>query len=161
MGWNIEGSKKGGRLKLWIILLVTAILICLPTSHVRTRLETVGKSDLLHHLDCSLTLEGGRYIPWHLTDLPDKVRVVVKISSTDDVNVYIKTKSGVVCDKTMKVHDYTLYADGPSMEVKVTNPPGIFLNPPAVMSGGIEIYHDYQVQVEVVYKVEWMPWWMP
>ena len=137
------------------------VILFFPTPHPRTKYETVNKSDLVKYLDCSGTLEGGYYWSWHLTDLPDNLRIEVKILSTDAVNVYIKTVSEVINDKTQNEHEYTLYANGPSMEVKVTNPAGIFSNPPAVMSGYIKVYHDYTTEELVVYKTEWLPWWFP
>jgi len=149
--------------RLWVIPVIIAVLIILflPTPHQRTRYENITKTDLVKFLDCSGTLEGGHSWTWALTDLPSALRVEVNISSTDAVRVYIKTVSGVINDKTQNKHVYTINADGPSMEVKVENPWGLFYNPTAVISGYIKIYHDYTTQVEVVYKTEWLPWWLP
>ena len=109
-------------------------------------------------LNCSGRLDDGYYWHWDLTDLPSYVRIVVNIGNTEEVRVYIKSVEGEVCNKEGKVHDYTLYAKGPSVSVEVINPTIFGLGPSAVVSGKIEVYHDYQAQVEYT---EWVPWWMP
>jgi len=154
-----EASKQQPRRKLWPLLFVLLLIIVVavfPTPHTRIRME--HKSVLLRRLDCSGTLKDGYYWYWDLTDLPPYVRIVVDVGSTEEVRVYIKSVEGVVCDREGKVHDYTLYAKGPSLHVEVINPTTFGLGSSAVVSGGIEVYHDYEARTEYT---EWTLWWMP
>jgi hypothetical protein len=147
---------------LWIYVAITLIILLIvvvavfPTPH--TRIRTEQRSTLEDWLNCSGTLKDGYYWHWDLTDLPSNVRIVVNIGSTEEVSVYIKSVEGVVSNQQKKVHDYTLYAKGPSLYVKVENPTIFGLGPSAVVSGEIKVYHDYEAQVRYT---EWVPWWMP
>lgn len=68
----------------------------------------------------------------------------------------IKSVEGTVSNEQKKVHDYTVYANGPSLYVEVKNPTLLGLGPSAVVSGDIKLYHDYETSY-----IEWLPWWTP
>jgi len=131
---------------------------CSHFNPISSRMRTEQRSDLERSLDCSGTLQDGYYWHWDLTDLPSNVRIVVNVGSTEEVSVYLKSVEGVVSNQQKKVYDYTLYAKGPSLYVKVENPTIFGLGPSAVVSGDIKVYYDYEAQVPYT---EWVPWWMP
>lgn len=174
IGMSIRGRPKKRKLIGYLIpIIVVAILLILliPTPHSRTKqesyteFETVTKTDLIKTLPCSGTLKDGDRWEWGLTDLPTTLKVIVKLSSTEEVNVVIESVSGVDLSKSGKSHDYSFYSKGPSLKATVTNPTLLGLGPSAVISGNIEIYHEYQAQVPVtkyrtVPYTEWLPWWM-
>jgi len=155
-----------------IVVIVAALLF--PTPHYRIRqepyveYETVTKSDLVGLLDCSGTLKDGWLWHWDETNLPADLRILVEISSTEEVQVYMKSVAGEVTRRSGKEHGYTVYASGPSLYVEVKNPSflGLGLGTSAVISGEISIYHDYTEQVPItkyhtITYTEWLPWWIP
>jgi hypothetical protein len=91
----------------------------------------------------------------------------VDVSSTDDVWVTIKDRTGKIYEYYSKYHYYYVYCVGPVLDVEVYNPSGIFYNPEAVVSGEIRIYYEYTYQSwEIVdyatkTKTEMKPWWLP
>jgi peptide/nickel transport system permease protein len=137
-----------------IILVVT--LIIFPTPHNRIRNES--RSDLEKWLGCYGTLNDNNYWRWNLTNLDANLRIVVNISSIEEVYVYIKSVEGEVSNNLGEVHDYTVNASGPSLYVNIDNPVILGSGSPAIISGDITIYHDYETQVSYT---EWLQWWMP
>lgn len=135
------------------IIILVAILF--PTPRVRTEYEF--KRDLEGVLDCSWTLADGNYRYWDLTDMPKDLVFEVSITSTEEVTVEIRTASGTLSKKTDKFHNYKVYADGPSLRVSVTNPSVFGLGASAVVSGDMDIYHEYEDEIRYT---EWLPWWM-
>ena len=122
------------------------------------RIKTEFNSDLLMTLYSSTSLQEGYYRYWELTDLASELKLEVSIDSTEEVIVYIKSTQGVVCNEQQKVHHYSVNCNGPSLYVEVKNPSVLGLGSSAVISGNIEVFHDYEEQV--TYN-EWLPWWMP
>ncbi|MCP8321266.1 MAG: hypothetical protein H3Z52_10070 [archaeon] len=124
-------------------------------------------------------LDDGYSWEWNLYDLPDDtLYIIVDISSTENVDVEIKDKTGMIYDYTSKDHYYYAYGVGRVLDVKVENP-WFFWGPSAVVDGEIRIYHEYYETVPVTkYRTEtyqsweivdyetstWTemkPWWMP
>ena len=133
-----------------IVGIAVAVALLFPTPHVYTVTEPVygyvtkTARDLVKTLDCDGVLSGGYCWNWDLYDLPDgTLYIVVDVSSTDDVEITIKDKTGVIYDVCSKEQYYHVYGVGPVLEVEVYNPPGILHNPDAVISGEIKIYHEY------------------
>jgi len=171
---KVPNEKSNSQRKWFYIIPIVIVLAVLvyPTPHNRvkqesyTEYETVTKTDLQETLGCSGTLKDGYRWEWPLTDLPTNLKIVVKISSTVEVRVTIESASGIGYNQESKIQDYTFYTKGPSLKVTVLNPTWFGLGDSAVVSGDIEIYHEYQAQVPVtkyrsVPYTEWLPWWMP
>jgi hypothetical protein len=196
-----EQIQKGKVLKRYVAILLVGIIftaiLLYQTPHtyvvtepvygyvMRTRTvpytsyESQLRRDLEKTLNTNGVLKGGYKWDWDLYDLSsDTLYIIVDISSTDDVEVIIKDRTGKICDYTSKRHNYHVYGVGPVLDVEVYNPWGIFYNPDAVVSGNIKIYHEYYKTVPVTkYRTEtyesWeivdyktstqtvvKPWWM-
>ncbi len=155
-----------------ILLVIVAIVVtAFPTPHSRTRqesyieYETVIKTDLEVNYGSFGTLKDGHYLDWGRSDLPSDLKIVVDVSSTETLEIRIKSVSDNVI-KTLKEHHYTVITEGPSLYFNIQNPTLLYLGTTAVISGDINIYHEYEAQVPVTkYQTvpyeQWLPWWMP
>jgi hypothetical protein len=167
-----EKPKRSSKRYIVIILIAIFVVLAFPTPHSRLKqesyveYETVTKTDLEETLPCSGTLQDCRYWEWGLTDLPTTLKIVVSLTSTEAVEVKVRSVSRTESDRTSNTHYYTFYANGPSLYVTVTNPGLLCLGNSAVVSGDIKVYYEYQTQVPVtkyrtVPVTDWLPWWMP
>lgn len=159
------------RIYVILIVIVAIVLMAFPTPHSRTRqesyieYETVTKTDLEVTYGCSGTLKDGYYWDWSRSDLPSGLKIVVDVSSTETLEIRIKSVSDNVI-KTLKEHYYTVITEGPSLYINIQNPTLLYLGTTAVISGDIKVYHEYEAQVPVTkYQTvpyeQWLPWWMP
>jgi ABC-type dipeptide/oligopeptide/nickel transport system permease subunit len=135
-------------------ILVVALIV-VPTPHVRTK--TQPQSHMEKWIGCWGTLTDGRSYEWNLTNLSSAVRIVVNVSSTEDLRITATTSNGEIFNSIGMLHNYTVNATGPYLHITIENPSspsGL----PATMAGDISVYHDYEVQVEYT---EWLEWWKP
>jgi ABC-type dipeptide/oligopeptide/nickel transport system permease subunit len=137
------------------IIILAVALVIIPTPHARTRTETA--SDFEKWIGCWGTLTDGKTYDWDLANLSITIRVIVNVSSTEDVRIRITSSEGEVSNILQTQHNYTLNATGPYLHASIENPTsqsGL----PAIMSGDIEIRHYYETQTSYI---EWLPWWEP
>ena len=169
-----ESFQKKSSLRIIIPIILIIIVIAFPTPHERMKqesyivYETVTKTDLYETLVCSNTLQDGYYMHWDLTDLPDlpdNLKIIISVSSTEEIEIYIKSVQDVEYLVDQNKHDRTLFCNGPSLYVEVRNPSLFGLGKSAIISGDIKIFHQYEVEEPITkYRMvpitEWLPWWM-
>jgi len=139
---------------LGVSILVIALVVA-PTPHVRAKIQP--QSHVEKWIGCWGTLIDGKSYDWDLTNLSSTVRIVVNVSSTEDVRIRATTLDGEIFNNIRTLHNYTVNATGPYLYISIENPSspsGL----PAIIAGDIEAYHDYEVQVEYT---EWLQWWKP
>jgi len=137
------------------IIILAVALVAIPTPHARTTTET--RIHFEGWIGCWGTLTDGNTYDWDLANLSVTIRVVVNVSSTEDLRIRITTSEGEISNILRTQHNYTLNATGPYLHASIENPTsqsGL----PAIMSGDIEIRHYYEIQTSYI---EWLPWWKP
>jgi peptide/nickel transport system permease protein len=135
-------------------ILVIALIVA-PTPHVRAKIQPQSHTE--KWIGCWGTLIDGKSYDWDLTNLSSAIRIVVNVSSTQDVRTTATTSDGEIFNNIGMLHNYTMNATGPYLHISIENPSspsGL----PATIAGDIEVYHDYEVQVEYT---EWLEWWKP
>jgi peptide/nickel transport system permease protein len=137
------------------IVILAVALVTIQTPHTRTKTETTRDFEKL--IGCWGTLIDGGTYQWNVTNLSATIRVVVNVSSTEDVRIRITSSEGEISNVLQTHHNYTINATGPYLHASINNPAspsGL----PAIMNGDIEVYHYYEIQTSYV---EWLPWWEP
>lgn len=134
-----------------MVVVFIAIIVLLPTPHIRT------VEDFVALIDCQRVLTDGESFQENLTDMLDETRIVINITSSDDVHVLITGTNGsqtfIVYNYTTTSHTAQRTRDYRSYNITVLNPTGVGRGATSV-NGSITVFHVHDVE-------EWLPWWMP
>ena len=137
-------------LLLITIIALVVIGVAFPTLHTRT------VEELVKTLDCNRTLGDGESLSQEWTNMQGKLKIVISISSTEEVQVLISaTDPGTFSytSESQKTHEYQEISSHSTWNVTVWNPTWSGNGSSAEMSGSIDAY--------LIETQEWLPWWMP
>lgn len=153
-----------------LIVLCCLIVALFPTSHDGLVEEYYKEKELVHRIDlkktikCDIKIADNRIKSWSFTNLGETLRVVIDISSTEEIRLKIESKNGIEIENKNKILHYNKTINGPSLVISLYNPLELF-GRKADLTGSIKIYHEYDKIIEVrksriVPGKVWNIWWM-
>jgi hypothetical protein len=139
---------RGQQLRFIVFAVVILIvLILLPTPRVTTKSNLTLSQPFLD------VIELGHSITHDLSDLRGNSRIIVTISSTENVTAVIASSQGVVYNATGKDHNCTFKISTTSLSISLKNSGPAFVGRSAIVATSVQVYEDYTVE-------RWLPWWM-
>ena len=126
--------------------------------------KIVMKKELKKTIDCDCNIGNNKEKDWSLTDLGENLRIIVDISSTEDIILKVESKNGIEINNRNRIFLYNCTMEGPSLVIELQNPWEMF-GEKAELHGSIKIYHEYYKNVQTTnYTLKpgkvWTIWWM-